>query len=57
MKSLDWVLVAAWAIYIALLGPWLVSAASNIAVVLGLVILIGLIVVTVKRVKKVLSNE
>lgn len=56
MARIDWILVAAWAVYIALLGPWLVSAASNIAVGLGLVILIGLIVATVKRVK-VYTNE
>jgi hypothetical protein len=51
MTYKDWLLVSAWVLYVALLGPFLISAASNIAVILGLVILIGLIVVTFKRVK------
>jgi len=57
MTKKDWTLVTAWVLFVALVGPWLVSAASNIAVILGVLILLGLVVLTVKRVKEVLPNE
>jgi L-asparagine transporter-like permease len=50
MKWYDWVLIAAWAAYFVFLGPWLISAPSWIAVGLGFALLVGLVVVTSKRV-------
>jgi hypothetical protein len=50
MKRIDWILIAAWAAYIAFVGPWLISAPSWIAVGLGFTILVGLVFVTSKRV-------
>lgn len=37
-----WLFVAALVIFIAVAGPWLISAQSTIAVLLGIVILIAL---------------
>lgn len=51
MTKLDWILVAAWCAYIAFVGPWLISAPHWIPVGLGFALLIGLVVVTFKRVK------
>lgn len=50
MKKVDWLLAAAWVAFIAFVGPWLISAPSWIAVGLGFGILVGLVVVTSKRV-------
>lgn len=49
MTKLDWGLVAAWAAYIAFVGPWLISAPSWIAVGLGFGLLVALVVFTAKR--------
>ena len=51
MTKLDWTLIAAWVAYVAFVGPWLISAPSWIAVGLGFAILLGLVVVSFKRVK------
>ena len=51
MKRIDWLLIAAWTAYIGFVGPWLISAASSIAVGLGFALLIGLVVFTAKRLK------
>jgi hypothetical protein len=51
MTKVDWLLVAAWTGYIGFVGPWLISAPSWIAVGLGIALLIGLVVVTSKRLK------
>ena len=49
MKRIDWILAAAWVAYIAIIGPWLISAPSWIAVGLGFGLVVGLVVVTAKR--------
>jgi hypothetical protein len=49
--NFDWALLTAVVLYLALIGPWLISAASNIAVGLGIVFAIALVVLVVKRVK------
>lgn len=49
MTKTDWLLVAAWAVYLVFLGPWLISAPSWIAVGLGIGIGLGLGFVTGKR--------
>jgi hypothetical protein len=49
--NFDWALLTAVVLYLALIGPWLISAASNIAVALGIAFAIALVVLIVKRVK------
>jgi hypothetical protein len=39
-----WLFAACVALYLGLLGPWLISAASTLAVVTGLVLLVTLLV-------------
>ena len=51
MSKTDWALIAAWLAYVIFIGPWLISAPSWIAVGLGFAILLGLVVVSFKRVK------
>jgi hypothetical protein len=51
MTKMDWLLVAAWVAFVTFIGPWLISAPSWIAVGLGFGILLGLVVVTIKRFK------
>jgi FtsH-binding integral membrane protein len=51
VKKIDWALIAAWVAYVAFVGPWLISAPSWIAVGLGFAILLGLVVVSFKRIK------
>jgi hypothetical protein len=48
-KTADLALVAAWVIYIALLGPFLISAPSSIAVVIGILVAIVLAFFTWRR--------
>lgn len=47
----DWLLAAAWLITLGFAGPYLISQPSWTAVGLGFALLIGLVVVTIKRVK------
>lgn len=51
MTKLDWTLLAAWVAYVSMVGPWLISAPSWIAVGLGFAILLGLVILTFKRAK------
>lgn len=48
-KVRDLVLVAAWVLYIAIVGPFLISAPSYIALTLGIGIAIALGVFTWRR--------
>jgi hypothetical protein len=49
MKRDDWILVFAWLIYIAALGPFLISARDNLRVASGLMILVALLYFTQRR--------
>lgn len=42
-KVLGWTLALVWVIYFALLGPWLISSASDIGLLIGLAL--GLLLV------------
>ncbi len=50
-KVTDLVLVAAWVIYIAILGPFLISAPSYFAVISGILLAIVLGVFTWRRIE------
>lgn len=56
MKSADWILLAAWLVYIALLGPYLISARSNELVIAGLVVLATLLYFTQRRIVPILKE-
>lgn len=49
MKWYDWLLILAWVLIFGFVAPYLISAASWIAVSLGFALLVGLVVVTFKR--------
>ena len=57
MKLTDWILLAAWLIYIALLGPHLISARSNEMVITGLVVLATLLYFTQRRIVPILKER
>lgn len=43
-RASPWLFAACVALYLALVGPWLISAASTLAVAVGLVLLVALLV-------------
>lgn len=49
LSFFDWFLITAWVLFIALIGPWLISAPSTMAVVIGIVTLVTLVLVSAKR--------
>lgn len=51
-KMVDLVLVAAWVLYIAILGPFLISAPSYVGVALGILVAIVLAFFTLRRFNK-----
>jgi hypothetical protein len=57
MKRGDWVLLFAWLIYVALLGPFLISAPDTVLVVAGLAILAALLYFTQRRVIPILKEK
>jgi hypothetical protein len=57
MKLADWILLAAWLIYVGLLGPYLISARSNELVIAGLVALATLLYFSQRRIVPILKEK
>lgn len=51
LNKIDWLVLSLWAFFLALAGPFLISARDTILFGIGIACLIGLIFVTVERVK------
>lgn len=55
MSKLDIFLVVSWVLFLALLGPCLISARNTYLVVGWIVIIVTLLIVTGKRLEKLLN--
>lgn len=49
MKLTNVFLWAAWIVFLGFVGPWLISAASTIAVLIGIAIAVALLILTINR--------
>lgn len=52
LKWYDWLLIAVWILFLAVIGPWLISAPSTLAVVIGIVVIIFLAMGTAERISR-----
>lgn len=52
-----WLLILMWVMYIALLGPWLISAASDIGLLIGIALGLVLVRVTYSVIQKFNTKE
>ena len=57
MKRTDWILLSFWLIYVALLGPYLISARNDTLVIAGLAVLAALLYFTQRRVLPILKEK
>jgi hypothetical protein len=57
MKRADWILLLSWLVYVALLGPYLISARNDTLVITGLATLAVLLYFTQRRVVPILKEK
>lgn len=57
MTRRDWILAWAWAAFLVLVGPFLVSARDSLLLFAGAMILAGLVFVTQRRVRAALKEK
>ena len=57
MNRIDWVLVWAWLAFIALVGPFLISADDTLLVAAGFAILIALVYFTQRRIVPIIKGK
>ena len=57
MKRGDWILLGAWVIYMAAVGPFLISARDDLLVLSGLAILAVLLYFTQRRLVPVIKEK
>jgi hypothetical protein len=57
MKRGDWILLWAWLVYVALLGPYLISARTDALVIAGLMVLAALLYFTQRRVLPIIKEK
>lgn len=57
MTKKDWVLIWSWALFLALAGPFLVSAKDTALVLLGVAIFIALVWLTQRRLKPIILEK
>jgi hypothetical protein len=50
------VLAAAWVIYLGLIGPWLISEPSTVAVLLGVLVALALAAATYARIARAITT-
>jgi hypothetical protein len=57
MKRDDWILIGAWVLYIAAVGPFLISARDDLQVLTGLVVLAVLLYFTQRRLVSIFKER
>jgi hypothetical protein len=57
MRREDWILVCAWLIYVAALGPFLISARDNLQLAGGVAILVVLLYFTQRRLIPIIKEK
>jgi hypothetical protein len=57
MKGSDWILVWSWAVFLLLVGPFLISANDSLLVFVGFGIFAALVYVTQRRVVPIIKEK